>query len=605
MPQLDRLLSVMVSNRAELLMLDEGELARLELGTGPRPLTKAPLTAQQVVALLREVAPVDVVRQLESGLPASFGYASTDGSFAIKAMNDEGKWRVRIGLDTHNEFPRSTGQFPAIPGLEATALPSAEPAVARSAPTPVRSAAPIPAGHAAPAPAARSAPTPAAPSGAVPPRRASVPVTAVAAAAAVASNGHGTAVLDQVNHFEGIEAARSAIETLLRTTVEQGASDLHLRCGEPPILRHHGEMVRIDGWAPLENDQLDAMLRSIMPERNRIEFTDSNDTDFAHEILGCARFRANALKDRVGVAAVFRQIPATVVTVEQMGISPEVQRLCFLTKGLVLVTGPTGSGKSTTLCSLIDLVNRARNDHVITIEDPIEFVHPNKNCIITQRQVGVHTKSFKAALRAALREDPDIILVGELRDLETVSIAIETAETGHLVFGTLHTTTAAGTIDRVIDQFPADRQDQIRVMLAESLKGVISQTLCKKIGGGRVAAREVLLSIPSVTNLIREGKTFQIPSVMQTSKRLGMITLNDALIELVDGKLVEPKEAYMKAVEKSGFVQMLKNRGLDVSFAETDQTAAAPKTPDGQGKPAVAPAKAAASTTRPAAPARK
>jgi twitching motility protein PilT len=313
------------------------------------------------------------------------------------------------------------------------------------------------------------------------------------------------------------------------------------------------------------------MLRSIMPERNRREYSDSNDTDYAYELEGIARFRANALKDRRGPAAVFRQIPATVVTVEQMGISNEVQKLCQLNKGLVLVTGPTGSGKSTTLCSLIDLVNRSRSDHVITIEDPIEFVHPNKKCIITQRQVGVHTGSFKSALRAALREDPDIILVGELRDLETVSIAIETAETGHLVFGTLHTTTAAGTIDRIIDQFPADRQSQIRVMLAESLKGVISQTLCKKIGGGRVAAREILLSVPALSNLIREGMAFQIPSIMQTSRKLGMIQLGDVLIDLVEQGLVEPKEAYMKSTDKTAFMTMLKNRGLDTSFAAGPQ----------------------------------
>ena len=270
----------------------------------------------------------------------------------------------------------------------------------------------------------------------------------------------------------------------------------------------------------------------------------------------------------MGVAAVFRQIPSQVVNVDQMQITPEVQQLCYLTKGLVLVTGPTGSGKSTTLCALVDMVNRVRNDHVITIEDPIEFVHPNKNCIITQRQVGVHTKSFKSALRAALREDPDIILVGELRDLETVAIAIETAETGHLVFGTLHTTTAAGTVDRIIDQFPSDRQEQIRVMLAESLKGVISQTLCKKIGGGRVAAREILLTIPAISNLIRESKVFQINSVLQTSRKLGMITLNDALIELVDGNLVEPKEAYMKAIDKPNFANMLRQRNHDVSFLD-------------------------------------
>ena len=405
-------------------------------------------------------------------------------------------------------------------------------------------------------------------SGARPAAPRAEPAAVTASAPASRSNGAADAIIS----FEGSEQARARLDVLLRSIVERGASDLHLRCGEPPIVRLHGEMARMD-QAPLEPEELEVMLRSIMPERNRQEYTETNDTDYAYEIEGVARFRANALKDRRGPAAVFRQIPATVVTVEQMGISAEVQRLCQLNKGLVLVTGPTGSGKSTTLCSLIDLVNRSRSDHVITIEDPIEFVHPNKKCIITQRQVGVHTGSFKSALRAALREDPDIILVGELRDLETVSIAIETAETGHLVFGTLHTTTAAGTIDRVIDQFPADRQAQIRVMLAESLRGVISQTLCKKIGGGRAAAREVLLSIPAVTNLIREGKTFQIPSVMQTSKRLGMVTLNDALLELVDGGLVEPAEAFSKAVEKTGFVAALKARGIDTSFADIESAA--------------------------------
>jgi twitching motility protein PilT len=243
-----------------------------------------------------------------------------------------------------------------------------------------------------------------------------------------------------------------------------------------------------------------------------------------------------------------------------------VQNLCYLTKGLVVVTGPTGSGKSTTLAAMVDLINRTRTDHILTIEDPIEFVHQSKSCLVTQRQVGVHTKSFKGALRAALREDPDVVLVGEMRDLETVSIAIETAETGHLVFGTLHTTTAASTIDRIIDQFAADRQSQVRVMLSESLRGVIAQTLCKKKGGGRVAAREILLSIPAVSNLIREGKTFQIPSIMQTNKRAGMVTLNDNLVELVDEGLVEPQEAYMKAVDKSSFAAMLKAKRHDVSF---------------------------------------
>jgi twitching motility protein PilT len=257
-----------------------------------------------------------------------------------------------------------------------------------------------------------------------------------------------------------------------------------------------------------------------------------------------------------------------------MGLSQEVQRLCQLTKGLVLVTGPTGSGKSTTLCALIDLINRTRSDHVITIEDPIEFVHENKKCLITQRHVGVHTSSFKYALRAALREDPDIVLVGELRDLETVSMAIETAETGHLVFGTVHTSSAVSTVDRVIDQFPPDRQAQIRVMLSDSLKGVISQVLCRKIGGGRVAAREIMLSTPSISNLIREGKTFQLPSVLQTSRKLGMVTMNDALIELVDSNQVAPEEAYLKATDKVGIVNMLKQRSKDMSFVDKHEVSA-------------------------------
>ncbi|MBW7933616.1 MAG: type IV pilus twitching motility protein PilT [Gemmatimonadaceae bacterium] len=360
------------------------------------------------------------------------------------------------------------------------------------------------------------------------------------------------------------------MERLLRILVDKAGSDLHLRVTEPPIIRKSGEMERLEG-EKMTDPMLTALLHAIMPERNIKEFAEHNDTDFAYEIEGVARFRANVLKDRKGIAAVFRVIPSNIVTADQLGVTPEVQKLCYLTKGLVLVTGPTGSGKSTTLCALIDLVNRSRSDHVITIEDPIEFVHENKSCIVTQRQVGVHTDSFKSALRAALREDPDIILVGELRDLETVAIAIETAETGHLVFGTLHTTTAASTIDRLIDQFPADRQEQVRTMLSESLKGVVSQVLCKKIGGGRVAAREILLVNNAISNLIREGKTFQIPSIMQTSKRLGMITMNDTLMDLVEQKLVEPKEAWMKSVEKSAFVASLKAKGHDTSFAETEQ----------------------------------
>jgi twitching motility protein PilT len=358
---------------------------------------------------------------------------------------------------------------------------------------------------------------------------------------------------------------RETMDTLFRIMVESGASDLHLRSGAPPMLRLHGELARQDQPA-IPPERLDAMLISIMTPKDIGEFRETGDTDWAYEVEGLARFRCNAGRDRHGPIAVFRVIPATVRSADEMGLSREVQNLCYLTKGLVVVTGPTGSGKSTTLASLVDLINRTRTDHIITIEDPIEFVHTSKKCLVTQRQVGLHTRSFKHALRAALREDPDIILVGEMRDLETVSIAIETAETGHLVFGTLHTTTAASTVDRIIDQFPPDRQAQVRVMLSESLRGVIAQTLCKKIGGGRVAAREILLTIPAVSNLIREGKTFQIPSIMQTNRKTGMVTLNDALVELVDAKLVEPKEAYMKSVEKSGMVAALKAKRHDVSF---------------------------------------
>jgi twitching motility protein PilT len=598
MAQLDRLLSAVLSNRADALTLDEGDPAKLETQGAARAVTKSPLTAQQVVGLVKEIAPPDAGRQLDSSRAVTFTYESSDGVFTVRVAHEDGKWRARVtpGVDAAPASDGAAG-FDPLAGFQPSASFMADPTPAPaarptpSAPTPRPVARPTPSApiaNATPATAMPNVARPATPLSVPTARPAAAPPPAPATAAPAASpaaRAASRAALDHVEDFEGSEAARDMIEQLLRTTVERGASDLHLRCGEPPIIRLHGEMHRIEGWAALENDQLDTMLRSIMPERNRIEFAESNDTDYAHEIVGCARFRANALRDRMGVAAVFRQIPSQVVNVEQMQITPEVQQLCYLTKGLVLVTGPTGSGKSTTLCALIDMVNRVRNDHVITIEDPIEFVHPNKNCIITQRQVGVHTKSFKSALRAALREDPDIILVGELRDLETVSIAIETAETGHLVFGTLHTTTAPGTIDRIIDQFPADRQEQIRVMLADSLKGVISQTLCKKIGGGRVAAREILLSIPAVSNLIREGKTFQIHSVMQTSRRLGMVTLNDALIEHVDAGNVEPKEAYMKAVDKLNFMAMLKQRGHDVSFAEADLAA------QGQGKTNETPAK--------------
>ena len=365
------------------------------------------------------------------------------------------------------------------------------------------------------------------------------------------------------------DPSRPPIDRLFHAMCAMKSSDLHISAGMPPLVRKDGEIRPLEEGAPaMSPDDVVKLLEPIMPEKNRAEFDRRHDTDFAYEIPGLARFRANIFMDRKGRGAVFRVIPSKILTAEDLGLSPFILQLCRLNKGLVLVTGPTGSGKSTTLCGMIDYINRNRSDHIITIEDPIEFVHENKTCLMNQREVHTHTDSFKDALRAALREDPDIILVGEMRDLETVAIAIETAETGHLVFGTLHTTTAASTVDRVIDQFPTDRQSQIRIMLSESLKGVIAQTLCKKIGGGRVAALEVLIVTSAISNLIREAKTFQINSMMQVGKAVGMVTLNDALFELVTKKLVEPQEAYLKSVDKNGFEGLLKRAGIDTKFIQ-------------------------------------
>ncbi len=360
------------------------------------------------------------------------------------------------------------------------------------------------------------------------------------------------------------------IEELLTLLFSMNASDLHLAVGSPAMVRHDGEIKPLPSRAVLTAADTERILLPMAPRRNREEFERRHDTDFAYEIAGVARFRCNFFMDRKGMGGVFRVIPGKILTAEEMGLSREILQLCELPKGLVLVTGPTGSGKSTTLCALIDYINRRRTDHIITIEDPIEFVHENKKCLINQRQVGEHTDSFKDALRAALREDPDIVLVGEMRDLETIAIAIETAETGHLVFGTLHTSSAPSTVDRIIDQFPADRQGQIRVMLAESLKGVISQTLCKKIGGGRVPVMEVLIGTPPVSNLIREAKIFQIPSIMQTSRKYGMCLLNESFTDLVRRRVIEPQEAYAKALDKPGLLNQFRKNGIDTSWAPAE-----------------------------------
>jgi twitching motility protein PilT len=364
--------------------------------------------------------------------------------------------------------------------------------------------------------------------------------------------------------------ASPRIDAMLRAMIDRGASDLHLSSGCRPMLRRHGRMEPLDGHPMLGGNELSSVLLEIIDETAYEDFVHNADADFAHEVEGVARFRCNYFADRHGIGAVFRQIPMEILTPEKLGLPGPVLDLCWLSKGLVLVTGPTGSGKSTTLAALIDFINRNRDDHIITIEDPIEFVHENKRCLINQREVGRHTRSFKAALRAALREDPDVILVGELRDLETVAIALETAETGHLVFGTLHTTTAPSTVDRIIDQFPGDRQAQIRTMLGESLRGVIGQTLLRRKAGGRVAAYEILLHTSAIGNLIREGKTHQLKNTMQVSKHLGMQNLNDHLLALVKDDVVEAQEAYIKSVDKQNLREMFKKAAIHVELPKED-----------------------------------
>ncbi len=349
------------------------------------------------------------------------------------------------------------------------------------------------------------------------------------------------------------------IDELFKVMFDHGASDLHLVSGQQPVLRLHGALQRMDGYGVLEPDFLREVLYEITPRDKKELFEQTGDIDFGYEIEGLARFRANFFNQKYGCAAVFRQIPSKVLTAEQLGLPPVLTKAAMLTKGLVLVTGPTGSGKSTTLAAMIDYANKKRKDHIITIEDPIEFVHQSQGCIINHREVGLHTKSFAAALKGALREDPDIILVGEMRDLETIRLAVEAAATGHLVFGTLHTESAAKTVDRVIEVFPHQEQAQIRNTLSTTLKLVVAQNLFKRIDQkGRCAALEILVCTSAIGNLIRDAKTFQIPSVMQTGKRVGMQTLDEAIQDLLTKKLISPEEAYDKCIDKTRFAALLK-----------------------------------------------
>jgi twitching motility protein PilT len=357
------------------------------------------------------------------------------------------------------------------------------------------------------------------------------------------------------------------IDAFFKLMNEQGASDLHLTAGQPPALRIRGEIERIK-YKVLDSDDLRGMLYEIAPEQKIKTFEESGDIDFGYEIPGLARYRANFFMQKNGVAAVFREIPSTIMTSDQLGLPEVVSKLATLPRGLILVTGPTGSGKSTTLAAVIDVANRSRKDHIITVEDPIEFVHQSQGCIVNHREIGIHTNSFATALRGALREDPDIIMVGEMRDLETISLAVEAASTGHLVFSTLHTSSAYKTVDRVIEVFPSSEQSLIRSTLSDGLRAVIAQVLFKRIDRkGRVVALEILIANPAVRNLIREGKTHQIPSMIQTGKKYGMILLDDSIMDLYTKGMVSAEEAYAKANDKGRFRPLLKTAPPDFTEA--------------------------------------
>jgi twitching motility protein PilT len=348
------------------------------------------------------------------------------------------------------------------------------------------------------------------------------------------------------------------IDAFFNLMFEQRASDLHMSSGNPPILRINGEMQRVD-FPPLESDALKTMLYEIAPDYKIKQFEETGDVDFGYEIPNISRFRVNFFNQKNGVAAVFRQIPSRVLSFEDFEkfdapLPAVLKKFAMLHRGLVVVTGPTGSGKSTTLAAMMDYANKNRKEHIITIEDPIEFVHESKSCLVNHREVGVHTKSFASALRGSLREDPDIILIGEMRDLETIELALTAASTGHLVFGTLHTQSAAKTVDRIIDVFPADQQNKIRQTLSESLKGIVAQTLFKRIDKkGRVAAFEILVFNTAIANLVREGKTHQIPGMIQVGKKTGNQPLDDHIMEHLRMKRIAPEDAYDKSLDRKKF----------------------------------------------------
>lgn len=374
-----------------------------------------------------------------------------------------------------------------------------------------------------------------------------------------------------------VEGVDIDLDVALRQMIEVGASDLHLTSGVPPMIRLQGALQPLEGFPTLYPDSLQRSLYAVINQKQREQFEANLELDFGYAVRGVSRFRVNMYRQRDAVGAAFRAIPYEIKPLEELGIPAVVGNLAGLPRGLVLVTGPTGSGKSTTLAAIIDLANRTRSDHIMTVEDPIEFLHRHKKCLINQREVGADTLSFANALKHVLRQDPDIILVGEMRDLETISVALTAAETGHLVFATLHTQDAAQTIDRVIDVFPAHQQEQVRTQLAAAIQGVVCQTLCRRVGGGRAVATEVMLATPAIRNLIREGKTHQIYSTMQAGAKQGMHTMDQHLADLVRSNRI----AYETGLEKCHHVEDFNRLVGRVGHASQGMAAATQADPSG------------------------
>ncbi len=531
MAQLDKLLQHIVTKGSRALRLEPNQPPFLEFqGGGTQPLLAQALPPTMLEHITQEVIPPQLLGTWGQRGQISFEYLLGGVNFRIAIERSAIGNRLKAEPIEPNFAGAGAGQEISFIELESDRPAAPRPAAPAPPPATELAPAPVHASAAVPTPAPAPAPAP-------------QPVPAVAPA-------------HRPLHPLALE--------LFMALVREKGSDIHCSSYEVPIFRVNGELEDRGDFGVLSPSQLMELMITLPNQETWEKFLATNDGDFAYgfEQGGC-RLRVNFFQDRVGPAFVARVIPNEIPDPDRLGLPDPIRQLALLPKGLVLVTGPTGSGKSTTLAAIIDLANQQRMDHILTIEDPIEFVHPRKKCLINQREVHTHTESFKSGLRAALREDPDIILVGEMRDLETIAIALETAITGHLVFGTLHTSSAVGTIDRIVDQFPADRQQQIRVMLADALKAVISQVLLKKIGGGRVAALESLFITPAISNLMREGKVFQIPSAMQVGRAYGQRLMNDVLIDMIQDKKITAMDAYMKCPDKDTFIQSVKRAGIN------------------------------------------